>query len=319
MTKYTFNYCVADMYEQELQKWGKTVYDLVRELGVDGIEQFVYQLDRPAKSYKDITIGTHLSYWPYWMDFWLGKQERLQKIFPGPQDLQKYFFGATNKEEWLEVIRKNILAAATENPEYMVWHVSESTIEEVFTYKCRYDSYEILQQAAKVFNQVADVVPSTTTILFENLWWPGLNLLDPHQVEYFFERIESKNVGIMLDTGHLLNTNPNLRTEAEGADYVCRMVERLGEGAELIKGIHLSCSLSGDYQRSFVREVPKDCNYHTIWQHLTSIDQHRPFVTAASRQIIDFVQPDYVLNELAHKNLHELYENVKIQSASYGG
>ena len=319
MTKYTFNYCVADMYEQELQEWGKTVQDLVRELGLDGIEQFVYSLDKPAKSYQDITIGTHLSYWPYWLDFWLGNQERLQQLFANQQELQKYFFGAKNKEEWLEIIRKNILAAATEKPEYMVWHVSESTVEEIFTYKFRYDSYQVLEYAAEVFNQVAAAVPSTTTVLFENLWWPGLNLLDPKQIEYFFSRIASKNVGIMLDTGHLLNTNPNLHTEAEGADYICRMVERLGEGAELIKGLHLSCSLSGSYQCSFPREVPTPCDYHTIWQHLINIDQHQPFTTAASRQIIDFVQPDYVLNELGHKNLRELYEKVKIQVASYQG
>ena len=36
---------------------------------------------------------------------------------------------------------------------------------------------------------------------------------------------------------------------AEAADYICRTVEQLGEQAALIKGVHLSCSLSGEYQK----------------------------------------------------------------------
>ncbi len=317
MTKYTFNYCVADIYEQELATWGKTIAGMVKELGLDGIEQFVYSLEPLKKSYQELTIGAHLSYWPYWLDFWLGNQERLAKIFPTQEEMYKYFRGATTRDEWVEVIRKNILTAASEKPEYMIWHVSEATIEEIFTFQFYHDSFEVLRYAADVFNRVADSVPSDTIMLFENLWWPGLNLQEPRQVKYFFERLNSKNVGIMLDTGHLLNTNPELRTEQEAADYVCRVVDSLGEDAEKIKGLHLSCSLSGAYQKSFTRKVPENCDFFTIWQHLTNIDQHRPFTTAASRQIIDFVQPQYVLNELGHQDLHELYEKLKIQIASY--
>ena len=317
MTKYTFNYCVADMYEQELKAWGRTVEDIVKELGLDGIEQFVYSLDKIPKSYAAITVGVHLNYWPYWLDFWLDKQERLQHIFATREERVKYFLGAASREEWLEVIRKNIRTAAAEKPEYMVWHVAEATIEEIFTYTFYHNSLEVLENTAEVFNRIAEAVPATTTILFENLWWPGLNLLEPEQVKYFFERIESKNVGIMLDTGHLMNTNPELRTEAEAADYICRIVDSLGERAELIKGLHLSCSLSGDYQRSFVRAVPEKCDFQTIWRHLTNIDQHRPFTTSASRRIIDYIQPQYVLNELGHSNLHELYEKLLIQIGSY--
>lgn len=32
----------------------------------------------------------------------------------------------------------------------------------------------------------------------------------------------------MLDTGHLMNTNPDLVTEEDGARYVCSVVNRLG-------------------------------------------------------------------------------------------
>ena len=153
---------------------------------------------------------------------------------------------------------------------------------------------------------MADEIPANVTVLFENLWWPGLRLTDARKVKFFFERIERKNVGIMLDTGHLMNTNPRLRTEAEAADFVCRTVDKLGPYAELIKGVHLSCSLSGKYLRSFERKVPANLNAEAIWRHIAAIDQHKPFTTTAAKQILQCVQPQYVNHELAYETIEEM-------------
>ena len=65
-----------------------------------------------------------------------------------------------------------------------------------------------------------------------------------------------------------------------------RVVDKLGPCAELIKGVHLSCSLSGQYQRSFTRCVPANLDNALIWQHVASIDQHTPFATKAAKQIL---------------------------------
>ena len=153
-------------------------------------------------------------------------------------------------------------------------------------------------------------------VLFENLWWPGLRLTDPRNVKYFFERIERKNVGIMLDTGHLMNTNPRLKTEAEAADYVCRVVDKLGSCAELIKGVHLSCSLSGQYQRSFERIAPANLDNSMIWQHVASIDQHNPFTTNAAKQILDCIKPEYVVHEFSYDNMDDLRKKLSVQLAN---
>ena len=40
-------------------------------------------------------------------------------------------------------------------------------------------------------------------------------MTDPELVRYFIENIEYKNKGIMLDTGHLLNTNLDINNEEE--------------------------------------------------------------------------------------------------------
>lgn len=57
----------------------------------------------------------------------------------------------------------------------------------------------------------------------------------------------------MLDTGHLMNTNPELQTEQDGIEYILKTVKALGEDRKLIRGLHLNCSLSGDYVKTFER------------------------------------------------------------------
>lgn len=71
-----------------------------------------------------------------------------------------------------------------------------------------------------------------------------------------FSLLKTKNVGIMLDTGHLMNTNMYLTDELAGIAYICQVLDKLGDLKHLIKGVHLSCSLSGEYQQQFAKVVP---------------------------------------------------------------
>lgn len=310
--KHLFNYCPVDFYERELKERDITIKSLIDKLGLDGIEQFVYT---KQPDYKEITVGVHLNYWPYWMDFWLKKAKRLQQQFRTVRERQTYFRDAMSRDEWLSVIRMNICDSLTQKPEYLVWHVAEADNETIFSFDFHYDDRQVLAEAANVFNAVADEIPTNVAVLFENLWWPGLRLTDVRKVKYFFSLIERENVGIMLDTGHLMNTNTHLRSEQEGADYICRTIDKLGEYAQLIKGVHLNCSLSGKYQCSFGNKVPEVINNEVIWRHIAAIDQHRPFTTRAAKQILDCVQPTYVNHELAYDDLRQMEEWVAQQLA----
>ena len=134
MTKHLINYCPIDWYEDELKRKGMTLAGLVQQLGVDGIEQFVYREPGAFPDYKELTIGAHLNYWPYWMDFWLRKAKRLQQQFRSIHERQTYFKTAMSCDEWLAVIRRNICAAISQKPEYLVWHVAEADTETIFTF-----------------------------------------------------------------------------------------------------------------------------------------------------------------------------------------
>ena len=269
----------------------------LRKLHLDGIENLIYGTEPALHPTDRITLGCHLAYWPDWMDFYLGKKDFYEKDFPTKQSLMDTFGGIT-VEDWIEKIRRNIRAALAEKPAYLVWHVADCSVEEIWTRRFRYSSREVLKAAAEVYSAVADEVPQTVQVLFENIFWPGLYTLEPEDVDYFFSCLPGKNVGIMLDTGHLMNTNWGIRTETDGADYVCSIVNRLGSMKDLIKGIHLSCSISGNYQRTHVGPPPAEITPEIIGHHIISIDQHRPFTTEAAKRIVDTVEPEFLTHEL---------------------
>ena len=313
MSVHLFNFCVYHDYLEQLEKTGKTLPEFMDGLDLTGIEHFVFRNTAQIDYLAEYSVGAHLAYWPYWMGLWQHDAVRLTREFASEEEKRKYYFDAVTPEEWLGAIRQNIAAACSLKPEYAVWHVAEADLPEVYTFHFQYTDREVLAAAADVFNAVSDSVPEEVTVLFENLWWPGLRLTEPEEVRFFFDRIRRKNVGIMLDTGHLMNTNPDLHNEAEGADYVCRTIDRLGELAGLIKGVHLSCSLSGEYQKTFPRIFRPETTFWDTYKHITAIDRHSPFQTKAARRIVEFVQPHYVTHEMIYSTLEEMREKLKIQ------
>lgn len=250
MVKYLFNYPVIDWYEKELQLMGQSLGEYVASMKLDGIEQLIYDNNMILK-YKELTIGVHLEYWSYWIDFWWNNQQRLDYIFESNEE-KKHYYKAQNIYEWIEYIKKNITLALNLKPQYLVWHVSEANVQEIFTYNFYYNDRQVLLATSEVFNEVAKIIPDNVLILFENLWWPGLRLNSMENVVYFFEKLKHNNVGIMLDTGHLMNTNINLTSELEASIFIKDIVNNLGSFASLIKGVHLNCSLSGQYQKNLL-------------------------------------------------------------------
>lgn len=289
----------------------------LRKLHLDGIENLIYGTEPALHPADRITLGCHLAYWPDWMDFYLGKKDFYEKDFPTKQSLMDTF-GGTTVEDWIDKIRRNIRAALAEKPEYLVWHVAHCSLDEIWTRRFRYSSHDVLKAAAEVYGAVAEEVPPSVTVLFENIFWPGLYTLEPEEVDYFFSLLPGKNIGIMLDTGHLMNTNPCLATEEDGARYVKGVVNRLGSMKSLIQGIHLSCSLSGAYQRSLPGTIPASVTPDIISRHIISIDQHRPFTTSAARDIMDCVEPRYVTHELFGSDFSIPEDKVRLQMKAAG-
>lgn len=316
-TKHLCNYCFMPGQEKAILKTGKTLEQFVAGLGLDGIELLVYRNVPYFESFEHLAVGVHLNCWPMWLAMYRNDKEVLSRFFTS-KDALKDYYGTTYCMGWLRNIRDNIKAALVENPEYLVWHVAECTFEEVFTFKFEHSDMDVVTAAAAVFNRVADEVPEDVLVLFENLWWPGLRLTEPAVVRAFFEKIKHKNVGIMLDTGHLMNTNPELQTEEDGIEYILKTVKGLGKDRKLIRGLHLNCSLSGDYVKTFKRVYDAESSNIERMKHVIKIDQHRPFTDEAVQKLLRLIKPDYVVHELAYKDFNDFEQNIALQLASCG-
>ncbi|BBB91845.1 MAG TPA: TIM barrel protein [Methylomusa anaerophila] len=256
--------------------------------------------------------GCHLRFWPWWLDFWRGDQEALLKQF-GSQAAIDACYGGPTREDWLAVYRANIRMAIAAGVKYLVFHVSNVRPAELFNWQFSATSREVIEATLEVVNALAPEIPADTALLFENLWWPGLTLTDKELTAMLLDNVAHRNSGIMLDTGHLMNTNPDLKTEADGAAYILATLENLGHYRQFVRGIHLHKSLSGKYLRHSQNSQHKaeygeygeyaEYTMEEIMNHIFKIDEHRPFTTPAAQQIVDYVQPEFLVHEFMQKSL----------------
>lgn len=302
--KQLFNYYPLREYEAELTNTYGSLSAYLQEVNLDGIELFL-PTEFCARLQRN-TIGVHLPYLPFWLDLWYGNRERLDSQFVNETERTRYLGGATDRDAWCARVRASVKRAVRYEPQYLVWHVSDANREEIFTRDYYYTDENVIDATAELFDVVADLVPPGVTVLFENLWWQGIRLTDARIVERLFERIGRENVGLMLDTGHLLNTNTRLRGEQEGADYILSVIDGLERLADCIQGIHLQCSLSGAYAESIPPIRPKALSPQQEMAHIAAIDQHRPFQTAAMRRVIERIEPNWLVHELYYDNLTQM-------------
>ena len=76
------------------------------------------------------------------------------------------------------------------------------------------------------------------------------------------EQVNCAETGFMLDTGHLMNTNFDLSSEADGAAYVEKIYRDLGEIGNYVYGVHLHQSISGAYTKEMMR---RHAGEHEPW------------------------------------------------------
>lgn len=226
-------------------------------------------------------------------------------MFGGMAGVRQYY-GGSHPDTLVEAFRHEYQQARNFEVEYMLYHVSHVTTEHSFT---------------RAFDTNSDVL-----LLFENLWWPGLTLLDGDKAQRFLDQINYENKGIMLDLSHLMITNPKLKTAQEGAEYILDCIEKLGCLKDWIKGVHVNLSLPGDYllsdhrsqyQEILATEDPFERYLKTVG-HIKKIDWHVPFDHPLVKNIIELVTPEYIVYELLAKDYESLDAYMAIQNQAMG-
>jgi sugar phosphate isomerase/epimerase len=308
----------------------QAVADYVTQRGLSGLELLI-NFDPPPPITNGLVQAVHLPFWVTWLDVWQARPGAVERYFPGvtPEYLPFYCGGAT-PAEMVAVSARLWQSAAHLGANYAVFHVSHVEPEHAFSRRFTYTDADVIEAAAALLNATAATFPGgepPVRLFLENLWWPGLTFRDNAVTEQLAARLNFNNWAFVLDTGHLMNTNPELDDEDAAIDFVLENIA--GQPAAVrqrIEGVHFSLSTSGAYQRR-QRQIglPKE-----FWQwdwsqrmeqsrlNAYSIDQHRPFTSPRCRDILAAIEPDFVTHEFLSSSHAEFDAKLQRQLGTLG-
>ena len=275
----------------------------LQTLGLDGVEGIWGGEDIPAGFPKDLLTGYHLTFFPDWLDFYRDDRAALTRKF-GNTEAAYRFYGRRGPETLLELYRADLERARSLNARYVVFHVSDVSIEESYTYRWLHTDEEVIDASAEIINLLLrDMVPDFD-FLVENQWWAGFTFTEPEKTARLVDSIAYARKGILLDTGHLMNSNPRIRTQADGLAYIHTMLKQHGELSRMIRGVHLHQSVSGRYVRSHtgvLPELPADYvqQFAASYGHILQIDRHRPWTNAGVSALLEQIDPLFLTHELS--------------------
>ena len=289
----------------------------LRRNHLDGLELMICDEYDPIGYPSEYIRGVHLRFWPTWYYFFLGDMEKAAgRLSAGTRPAD--YYEAETPADWVELYRHNICQAVKAEAEYVVFHVAECAVGEIFHRRHEVGSEAVIAAAADLINEITAELPEDISFLCENIWWPGLNFTDPALARELLDRLSHRNSGFCLDTGHLMCTDWSLRTQEQGIDYVCRRMEALGDLAGRVKTLHLHQSLSGKYA-ALMAETAGD-SLPDMWQtmeYISRIDNHLPVTTPHVRKLFDFISPDYLVHEFMPVDMADWEKKLKIQQSSY--
>jgi len=294
----------------------------LRKHKLDGLELIQYDKWEAAILPPRLIKGLHLGFWPSWLDFWKMDLHELEKQF-GNAGICRQFYGGDSPAVLVEYYRSEIESAIKMGVEYVVFHVSNVRPEDSYNYKFAYSDREVIEASIQLINEVFHGVEAHFDLLFENLWWPGLTLLDKEAALMLMEKTTYPHKGFMLDIGHLMNTNIDLKDEDQAVEYIVDVLERLGEVSAYIKGIHLNSSLSGEYVKNLINSTCRhNCDrisdfaqYGELCRHIVNIDRHVPFASPSINKVINKINPQYLVYEVLTDSINTLEKYVQIHNS----
>ena len=299
----SMNFPLSKYCLQAFGDW-ETLLGRVKALGLDGLEVIADTDDLAGDVPPEAVTGYHMTFFPDWVDFWRQDRAALERKF-GSLEFARSFYRCDGPEDLLRLFREDLALGVRLGAPYMVFHVTDVSLEEGYTYRWEHTDREVTDASLELINELLRGVEPTFDFLVENQWWPGLRFTEPEETEYLLSRIDYPRTGIMLDTGHLMNTNWKLRSQKEGIRYILDMIDRHGALSERIRGLHFHQSLSGSYCRKTVGETPADFplpyydEFARNYGHILQIDRHRPWTEPECTRILDRVQPRYLTHELS--------------------
>lgn len=306
------------------ENW-KDAVKLLEKTGFDGYELY------PVGNYpydtipKGIIGGVHLRFFVILEPIWNGNKERLLQIFETEENI-RHFYGGLDRDAVIDCYRQQLNLAQKLGCQYVVFHPVHYELEYIYNWNPPWSWESTVDLAADVINEVIKETQYDGWILFENLWWPGNFRFDsPKEIDRLLSRVSYPKCGLVLDTGHILNKNQALKTEADGVRYILETVELLGKYKSLVKAVHLCKSLSGEYVHTskkitdpFKQAVSFWDRFRIATEHVQCIDQHNPFEENHIQELYSKISPDVTVFEFSFKSMDEWVGKIDKQRRSLG-
>ena len=260
-----------------------------------------------------------------WLDFWQGNLEKVEQILGSKEAVRAYYSGE-DKQVMIDPYKKQYERAKTLGVKYMVFHVSHVCIEDSFTWKFDYTDEEIIDAAIELLNEVFPADEEGPLLLFENLWWPGLNYLDKEVTHKLIKGVKYAQKGLLIDISHLILTNLQIGTEKSCYAYIKEVVKNLGELKDYIYGMHLNKTLPKYYMsqdRSYLLERYRETQApmlknRILKQHIQKLDPHRPFDHEIAKKIVECINPKFCVYETNPADIYEMAYFLKQQNKALG-
>lgn len=279
--------------------------DLGDDIGVtldrmscDGLE-LLTSYDLPSPDWAQHTVTVHLPYATDWLAGWEGRP------YDVDEGMTRFLTFGRDKDEVIGHIRKAMECASVLNPEYGVMHACNADVTELIEREYTRSDRYVISRFCEMMNSVVSTMQGGAppfTLAFENLWWPGMRLVNASDYKEMERRLEFDDWCICLDTGHMMNCLPGICTEDEGIDAVLQVLDKYDSTIlDRIRGVHLHYSASYGYRSSFIEHSLDDDIMRFIesaYNHVSLIDQHMPFSSDRCNEILDILRPDVVVHEL---------------------
>ncbi len=298
--------------------------DFMRKWQFDGFELLPVG-DYPFERIPPRLIhGIHLRFFIILRQIWRNDKQGLREMFGSMADVQR-FYGGTDRQCIIDAYACQFELAHRLGCNYVVFHPVQCELDYIYNWQFPWSWQDTLDLCAEIINEALARSRYQGLLLFENLWWPGsFRLRADEEYEYLRRRVNYERCGIVLDTGHLLNSEGGFEVEAEGINYLLKRVREMGEMSKDIRAVHLTCSLSGAYIRES-RKNGEPRNGGTFWQqlsaarrHVSRIDPHDPFTDPAIGGLFDLITPDYVVFEFTWRGLDIWQKKIAAQKKAVG-
>ena len=291
---------------EEYGGWSGLRAELAR-LGLQGVEGIWPGEPIPEDFPRELLTGYHLTFFADWLDFYRADSRALLEKFGSMDTVRSFYGGEPGPESLLKLYRDDLARARALGARYVVFHVSDVSVEETFTYRWLHGDDAVLDASAEIINLLTAELPQDDPMLFlvENQWWPGFTFREPQKTERLLDAIDWPGKGIMLDTGHLMNTDPSIRSQKEGLRLLERCIREHGALSRCVRGLHLHQSVSGAYVRRNCGALPPEFpapywdRFAMGYRHVQQLDRHRPWTEPGIAAWLDAVGPEFVTHELA--------------------